>query len=215
VVRSIALLTTLLLVACQAPAPATPTSTNAPTAAVPKPAVSAGPSAVAKPSVAPSPSAVAKPSASPSLLAAAAAPPAGASRVEVLNAANSAVQRGDLTVASGLYERVINTPPTGENAQQTAAIDDFARFQATATLLASGNEDQAKTQLDALQKADPNSAFARLAAQLWDQYSMIGSVRGACSQLQPQIAAQAGPSLQVLQALGVSVDAQALCKLPS
>jgi outer membrane protein assembly factor BamD (BamD/ComL family) len=132
----------------------------------------------------------------------------------VLNAAGSALQNGDLAGAGALYERVVNTPPTGETAQQTTAINDFARFQATVSLLATGHEDQAKAQLDALQKADPNSAFARLDAQLWDQYSMVGSVRGACSQLQPQIAAQAGPSLQALQALGVSVNAQALCKIP-
>lgn len=133
----------------------------------------------------------------------------------MLNAADAAFQNGDLAGAGALYERVVNTPPTGEGAQQTAVIDDFARFRATVSLLATGHEDQAKTQLDALQKADPNSAFARLGAQLWDQYSMVGSARGACSQLQPQIAAQAGASLQALQALGVSIDAQALCKLPS
>ena len=160
----------------------------------------------------PSPSAVAAPSPS---AAAAAAPPVGSSRVEVLNAANSAFTRGDLGNASQLYERVLNTPPNGESAEQTAAINGLAGFQAVVALLAAGHEDEAKTQLQALQQKDANAPFARLASQLWDQYTMVGGVRGACAQLQPQIAAQAGPTLQALQALGVTVDPQTLCKLPT
>jgi hypothetical protein len=139
----------------------------------------------------------------------------GSSRVEVLNAANAAFTRGDLAGAAPLYERVVNTPPNGESAEQTAAIDGLAHFQALVALLASGSEDQAKSHLTALQQRDGNAPFARLASQLWDQYSMVGGVRGACSQLQPQIPTVVGPTLQMLQSMGVTIDAQSLCKLPT
>jgi hypothetical protein len=139
----------------------------------------------------------------------------GSSRVEVLNSADTAFDRGDLANASGLYERVLNTPPTGEQATQTAAIDGLAHFRAIVALLALGREDDAREHLDALQQADATAPFARLGAQLWDQYSMVGGVRGACVQVQPQVASQAGPTLQMLQAMGVNVDAQTLCSVPS
>jgi hypothetical protein len=139
----------------------------------------------------------------------------GSSRIDVLNAADSAFARGDLTNASGLYERVLNTPPTGEQTAQTAAINGLAHFRAIVALLATGSEGDAHAQLDALQNTDANAPFARLAMQLWDQYGMVGSVRGACAQVQPQVASQAGPTLQMLQAMGVSVDAQALCSVPN
>ena len=212
-VRYIALFLTLILTACQAPVPAAPTSapTSAPPAAKPTTAAvaaAASPSLVAAPS--PSPAAVV---ASPS--PAAAPPPAGSSRVDVLNAANAAFARGDLTNASGLYERVLNTPPAGEPPDQTSAVNSFARFRAMVTLLADGREDDAKAQLDAQQKADANAPMTRLAAQIWEQYSMVGSLRGACAQAQPQVASQAGPTLAALQALGVSVDPQTLCSPPT
>ncbi|MBV9132537.1 MAG: hypothetical protein JO318_07545 [Chloroflexi bacterium] len=219
VIHRIAVVALVLVTACQSAAP-TPAATNiVPTATVGQ--TTASPvtksSGVPSPSVpaavaGPSPSAVAAPSPS---AAAAAAPPVGSSRVEVLNAANSAFTRGDLGNASQLYERVLNTPPNGESAEQTAAINGLAGFQAVVALLAAGHEDEAKTQLQALQQKDANAPFARLASQLWDQYTMVGGVRGACAQLQPQIAAQAGPTLQALQALGVTVDPQTLCKLPT
>jgi hypothetical protein len=135
--------------------------------------------------------------------------------VQVLNAADAAFSSGDLATSSGLYERVANTPPTGESADATAAINQLAYFRGIVALLAIGREDDARTQLNALQKADADAPMARLATQLWDQYSMVGGVRGACTQVQPQIATQAGPTLQTLQALGVSVDAQTLCKVPN
>ena len=140
-----------------------------------------------------------------------AAPPTGSSRVDVLNAANAAFTRGDLTNADGLYERVLNTPTTGETSDQTTTINSFARFRGMVSLLGDGREQDAKAQVDALQQADASGSMTRLAAQLWDQYSMVGSLRGACAQLQPQIATQAGPTLAALQALGVSVDPQTLC----
>lgn len=136
--------------------------------------------------------------------------PSTSARVEVLNQANVAFAGGDMPTASGLYERVINTPPTGEPRDTTLAIDDFARFRAAVSLLSQGNEDEARTQVDALQRDDPNSALARLAAQLWDQYGMIGGLKGACNQIQPDIASQAGPTLTALKALGVS-DTGNLC----
>jgi hypothetical protein len=142
-------------------------------------------------------------------------PPAGSSRVEILNAADAAFDGGDLANASGLFERVLNTPPAGEQSAQTTAIDGLAHFRAIVTLLALGREDDARGHLNALQQADANAPMARLATQLWDQYSMVGGVRGACSQVQPQIATQAAPTLQQLQAMGVNVDARALCKVPN
>jgi hypothetical protein len=142
-------------------------------------------------------------------------PPIGSSRVDTLNAANNAFTKGDLTAASGLYERVLNTPPTGEPATTTAAINDFAYFRDIVTLLADGREDDAHTQLMALQQADANAPMTRLGSQLWDQYGMVGQLRGACAQLQPQVATQAGATLGELQTLGVSVDPATLCVVPS
>lgn len=222
-VRRIAVLTLAMITGCQQAAPATPTATNVPTATTaPRPSAGPSPSVAAAPS-GPSPSAAAAaPSPSPPVTVAsptpstvAAAPPVGASRIEVLNAANAAFSGGNLAAASQLYERVLNTPTTGESAEQTAAINGLAGFQAVVALLATGHEEEAQAQLQTLQQKDPNAPFARLASQLWDQYGMVGGVRGACSQLQPQIATQAAPTLQALQALGVIVDPQSLCRLPS
>jgi hypothetical protein len=141
-------------------------------------------------------------------------PPVTASRVDTLNAANAAFARGDLPTATGLYERVVNTPPApGETAETASAITAFAHFRAMVALLAAGNEDEARAHLDALRQADANAAFARLASQLWDQYGMVGQLRGACAQLEPQITSQAGPTLGILQSAGVSVDASTLCRV--
>jgi hypothetical protein len=93
------------------------------------------------------------------------------------------------------------------------AINDFAQFRALVTLLADGREDAARTHLDALQTRDASAPFARLGNQLWDQYSMTGQLRGACAQIQPQVASQAGPVLATLQGSGVTVDAQTLCSV--
>jgi hypothetical protein len=139
-------------------------------------------------------------------------PPVTSSRVDVLNQANAAFASGDYLAASGLYERVLNTPPTGEPAQTTAAINEFARFRDVVAQLQQGNEDQAKAQVDALQQQDASAPLARLASQLWDQYGMIGDVKGACAQIQPQITSQAGPALSTLQSLGVNVDPTTLCR---
>lgn len=157
----------------------------------------------------PTPASTAAPTAQPT----AAPPPAVTStRIETLNAANTAFSSGDVSTATGLYERVINTPPTGEQPELANAITQFAYFRAMVSLLANGQEDQAKTHLDALQKADPNAPLARLGGQLWDQYGMVGALRGACAQIQPQVASQAGPTLVALQAAGVSVDPATLCR---
>jgi hypothetical protein len=132
-----------------------------------------------------------------------------------LNSADVAFARGDYATASGLFERVLNTPTTGEAAPTTAAINQYARFRDAVTLLADGREDDARAQVDALQQADASAPFARLANQLWDQYGMVGSLRGACAQVQPQIDSQAGPTLATLQGLGVSVDPATLCSPPA
>ena len=131
--------------------------------------------------------------------------------MDVLNQANAAFSGGDVAMSSGLYERVLNTPPTGETRETTLAIDDFARFRDAVALLSLGKEDEAKVQVDALQQADPTAPLARLGSQLWDQYGMVGDLKGACAQLQPAIASQAGPTLSTLSTLGVSVQAQNLC----
>jgi hypothetical protein len=142
-------------------------------------------------------------------------PPASASRIDALNAANAAFRSGDLKTAAGLYDRVVNTPPApAETTSASAAINDFARFRGMVTLLADGREDEARTDLDELQKRDPSAPLARLGTQLYDQYGMTGQLRGACAQLQPQVTSQAGPTLATLQGLGVSVDAPTLCSVP-
>jgi tetratricopeptide (TPR) repeat protein len=165
----------------------------------------AAPSAPALPT--PAPTAPALPTPAP--------PAATASRVEALNAADAAYRSGDLKTAAGLYERVVNTPPgQAEAATATAAINDFARFRGMVTLLADGRDDEARTSLDELQQRDPSAPLARLGKQLYDQYGMIGQLRGACAQLEPQVATQAGPILGTLQGLGVSVDAASLCSQP-
>jgi hypothetical protein len=127
-------------------------------------------------------------------------------------AANAAFDRGDSATAAQLYERVVNTPPSpSETAELRSAIDGFARFRAVASLLASGREADAREQLDALQQRDQVAPFARLAAQLYDQYGMTGQLRAACAQLRPQIESQAGPALAALQAAGVAINPATLC----
>ena len=199
-VRHLAYLCALVIVAaCQAPAPLTPT-------AAPRTAPTAAPTAAAKPTSRP-PTPAAKPTSVP--------PAASNTRVETLNAANAAFRSGDLKTAAGLYDRVVNTPPNpAEAAAASAAIDDFARFRGIVTLLADGREDEARTNLQELQKRDPSSPLARLGSQLYDQYGMTGQLRGACAQLQPQVTSQAGPTLATLQGLGVAVDAATLCSVP-
>jgi hypothetical protein len=142
-------------------------------------------------------------------------PAQGAGRVEVLNAADAALDGGDAITASGLYERVLNTPTTGEAATTSSAVNAYAAFRDVVALLADGREDNAKVQLAALQTTDASAPFARLANQLWDQYGMVGSLHGACAQLQPQIEAQVGATLTTLQSAGVSVDPSTLCSVPS
>jgi hypothetical protein len=218
VIRWIAPFIVLLLAACQSntptPPPTQPPAAPPPTSVAPPPA---SPAAVAKPSPGPSPSpitAAARPSAAPKP-SAVAAPPVGSSRADVLNSANAAFARSDYSGASGLYERALNTPPTGESDAQRAAIDQFAHFRDMVALLGAGQEDDAKAQLTALQQQNADAPLTRVAAQLWDQYGMVGQLRGACSQLQPQIATQAAPTLAALQGMGVSVDAQTLCSAPA
>lgn len=184
--RYLAVAALVVVEARQAPAPMTPTPVPPTTA----------------PTSAPTPAAKPTP------------PSTSASRVETLNAAGAAFSSADLKTASGLYERVINTPPAGEDPALAASVTAFARFRDMVTLLAAGNETDARAQMDALQQADASSAFARLANQLWDQYGMTGQLRGACAQLQPQIASQAGQALATLQTAGVSVDPQSLCSVP-
>ena len=153
------------------------------------------------------PTVVAKPTAVP--------PAATNTRIETLNAANAAFRSGDLKTAAGLYDRVVNTPPSpAEGPAATAAINDFGRFRGLVTLLADGREDEARIDLEELQKRDPSSPMARLGSQLYDQYGMTGQLRGACAQVQPQVATQAGPTLATLQGLGVAVDAPTLCSVP-
>lgn len=133
------------------------------------------------------------------------------SRVDTTKAAGAAFTSGDVKQAAALYERVVNTPPApGDD----PVITDFADFRGMVALLAEGEDERARTHLEALTARDANGAFARLAKQLWDQYGMVGQLRGACNQLQPQIASQASAAVNTLQGLGVSVDAATLCSAP-
>jgi hypothetical protein len=193
----------LMLVGCQASTSATPTAVPPapPTAAAPKPTAPAPTATAAAPTPAPAPTA--RPT----------APAVGTSRVDTLKAANAAFGSGDMKAAAGLYDRVVNTPPTGEPAAATLAIDDLADFRAMVILLADGSDQEAQTHLDQLQKRDPSAPLARLGSQLYDQYGMTGQLRGACAQIQPQIATQAAPTLTALQGLGVSVDPATLCNV--
>ncbi len=158
----------------------------------------------------PKPSVVA--AASPSAVAATTPPPAGARRVDVLLAANAALARGNAREAAGLYERVANTPPAPDEAAAAAVVvTNFAHFRAMVALLAAGEEAQAKEHLEALQDRDANAPLTRLAAQVWDQYGMTGSVRAACAQAAPQVASQGAGVLAALRAEGVAVEANGLC----
>jgi hypothetical protein len=142
-------------------------------------------------------------------------PPASATRIEVLNAAEAAFQRGEAANAAALYERVTNTPPApGEEPAASAAIIDYAHFRAAVALLAAGREADARAQLDELQSRDANAPLARLGNQLWDQYGMTAQLRAACAQLQPQLATQAAQVFATLVALGVNVDPTRVCSLP-
>jgi hypothetical protein len=204
--RWLAAAVVLVVVGCQAPAPAAPTATaGVPAATAAAPTARAGATVA---TVAPAVATVATPPTPPA---------ATASRVETLNAANVAFKGGNLKTAAGLYDRVVNTPPgAAEAASATAAIDDFAWFRGMVTLLADGREDEAKRAHDALLQHDPNAPLARLGDQLYNQYGMVGQLRGACAQLQPQVGTQAGPILATLQGLGVTnVDAATLCSVPS
>jgi len=130
----------------------------------------------------------------------------------VLLAANAALARGNTQDAAGLYERVANTPPTpDEAAAVSVVVTNFAHFRAMVTLLAAGDEDQAREHLDALRDRDANAPLTRLAMQVWDQYGMTGSVRAACAQAAPQVASQAGPVLAALQSQGIGVDPNSFC----
>jgi hypothetical protein len=200
------------LAGCGPVAPPAPTPTTAPVAAR---TPTTGPAAAATPTIAPA--GASKPTVAPTPPAAGptpTAPSAASSRVEALNAANAAFRSGDLERAAGLYDRVLNTPPTGESPAARSAIDDVADFRAMVALLANGREDDGRAHLDALQKRDANAPLARLGNQLWDQYGMTGQLRGACAQLQPQVQSQVGPQLATLQGLGVTIEANTLCSVP-
>jgi hypothetical protein len=184
----------IVLSACQSASPV-PVATSAPTAA---------PTAVPKPTAAP-----AAPTTAPS------APPAtGATRGDLLNAADAAYASGKSEDAAGLYERVINTPPAADEPPPArVAITDYAHFRAMVALLTAGREDDARAHLEALRSREASAPLPRLADQFWNQYSMTASVKAACAQLQPEIATQAGPVLSTLQSLGVGADPAKLCSV--
>jgi hypothetical protein len=93
-------------------------------------------------------------------------------------------------------------------------IDSFARFRGMLALLASGRENDARAQLDALQTRAPDAPLARLGAELWDQYSMTGQLQSACRAVQPRLASQGGEAFSALNQLGVQVDAASVCAAP-
>jgi hypothetical protein len=130
----------------------------------------------------------------------------------VLNSANAAYSRASWSEAVGLYERVLNTPPTANEAAAAAtAVNDFAHFRAMVALLNDGREDEARAHFEALRTREPSAPLPRLADQFWNQYSMTASVKAACAQLQPQIVSQGGPVLSTLQSLGIDLGSAGLC----
>jgi hypothetical protein len=144
----------------------------------------------------------------------ASAPPTGAGRIDLLNAADAAYRSGDARTASELYTRVSNTPPpASETPSLTTAIDELARFRAMLAFVAIGDEAHAKDQLSALQEHDVDAPLTRLAAQFWDQYGMTAQLRAACNQLRPQLSI-ADATLATLSAAGATLQSQALCTTP-
>jgi hypothetical protein len=138
--------------------------------------------------------------------------PTNARRIDVLIAANEALSRGNAQQAAGLYERVANTPAApNETAAAATVVSEFAHFRAMISLLEAGREDDAREQLDILRDRDADAPLTRLAAQLWDQYGMTGSVRAACAQARPQFASEGGPVVTALRGLGLDLDAASLC----
>jgi hypothetical protein len=138
--------------------------------------------------------------------------PTNARRIDVLLAANDALARGNAPQAASLYERVANTPAAAdETATGAMMVSDFAHFRAMVALLAAGQEDDAREQLDMMTERDATAPLTRLGSQVWDQYGMTGSVRSACAQAKPQFASEAGPVVTALQGLGVDLDANNLC----
>jgi hypothetical protein len=150
----------------------------------------------------------AKPTVSSSPVSPTSAVPVTSGRVDVLRSADAAYQRGSMADAAQLYERVVNTPPA---AAEPPLIDQYAHFRAMLALLAAGDEAQARTHLEALQSRDASAALARMAAQVWDQYSQTGQLKAACAQLQSQSAAQVTQVVSALAPLGLTVSATTLC----
>ncbi|HET6318781.1 MAG TPA: hypothetical protein VFG86_20190 [Chloroflexota bacterium] len=105
-----------------------------------------------------------------------------------------------------------NTPAApNETAAAATVVSEFAHFRAMISLLEAGREDDAREQLDILRDRDADAPLTRLAAQLWDQYGMTGSVRAACAQARPQFASEGGPVVTALRGLGLDLDAASLC----
>jgi hypothetical protein len=144
-----------------------------------------------------------------------AALPAGTSRPELLQAANAAYTRNDVAQATALYRQVMAARPgPDESAEQTQDLTDFAEFRLLLTLVAAGDQAGAARLVGALQANAKASPFTRLAGQFWDQYGMSASLTGACAQVQPQVASQAGTQLAALRALGVAIPESAVCQPP-
>lgn len=207
----------VVAVGCQTPANPTPTPTPMPISTLaPTSAPGAGPTAAPTlaPTSAPRAAPTAAPSVAPTSVPTIAPPAASQSRIDVLNAGDAAFSAGQFQIASGLYQRVVDTPPAPAEGTSASTITELAHFRAMLSLLADGREDEARSHLEALRQTDPEAPLARLAAQLWDQYGMTGELRGACLQLQPQVLTQAGPTLATLQGLGVTVDPTTLCSVP-
>ena len=136
-------------------------------------------------------------------------------RVSALERANAAYVAHDVKTALPLYDRVATTPPSQAESQSVSiAVTGLARFRALLVRTATGDEDGAQQELQALEAADPGAPLARLAAQFWDQYSMTASPTAACSQLAPQVDSQTRDVLSTLQTLGITMRHDELCVLP-
>ncbi|MBI2756803.1 MAG: hypothetical protein HYX52_08845 [Chloroflexi bacterium] len=142
--------------------------------------------------------------------------PAGSSRATLLKAANEALQAGDAARASDLFQQLLGTPATpGDPAPLSAAILGQATFGNVLALLALGREDDARRLVDAARSRAASDPFARLAAQLYDQYGMTGDLAAACASVNQQAGPLLAEAARALDAAGVALAPDRPCVVPT
>ena len=136
-------------------------------------------------------------------------------RLDVVEQANAAYAAGDIRRAGELYDQAAESSSDTESQVDAATITGLARFRAVLAWTLIGDEDRALQELRSIAARDPGAALTRLAAQFWDGYGMTGSVASACAQLAPDVDSQAGEVLTRLRSLGMELQHDQLCVLPS